>query len=143
HAARQALLDSDPDAAARVIDAAAGGAGDELIWTDPLAPCGALSIRIADAAEAVSGYARHVDFDSGAASLRWRAAEDQALIDVGAPRGSQRIVATVQAPPGRAVTMVLVPAAVDECPTNHVGARPPAQIQVRTSRETPTRGVLE
>lgn len=142
-AARRALLDGDPDAAARLVDGATCTDKDDLVWTDPLAPCGSLSIRVAGAGSAVMGYERHVDLERGAARLRWRSAADEVLVEVRSPRGTQRVEVVVHAPPGRTITARLAATAKAQNALQDVGSTPPASIQVRTSRQTPTCGALE
>jgi len=142
-AARRALLDGDPDTAALFVDEATRTGEDELVWTDPLAPCGSLSIRLAGAGEAVACYERRIDLERGVVGLRWRAAADDVLIEVRAPRGGQRVEVVVHARPGRTIEAQLTATSgVPDQRGDRDSARP-ASVEVRTSRETPWRSALE
>lgn len=135
HAARRALLAGDPEAAATLIDDASRTGSGELVWTDPLAPCAALTIRVEGASSRVADYERSVDFDLGIARVTWRAGVEKVQIETRSPRGSQRVEVAVRARPGRRIdARLLTTGAADEPPLLGGAGDEPA-IEVRTSSQ--------
>lgn len=91
--ARAALLRGDAAAAAQVVSAAVAEAGyDQLIWTDPLAPCSELRLRFGGGA--ADDYRRAVDFESGQVRLTWDGGGREVLVS--APRGTSLVEVRVR-----------------------------------------------
>lgn len=140
--ARHALLDGDPDAAARLIDDATGRPSDELVWTDPLALCATLTLRIDDASTDVGDYERRVDLELGVARVSWRSATDELQIEVRVPRGSQKVEVVVRARPGQKVQALLAATIVADDRAELGDAIDDAKIQVYTSTDTDSSATL-
>lgn len=84
-AVRQRLLNGDAEEAAELADAAVetSDVGNRLVWTDPLVPAATLSWQpVGSGGDDDASYRRGVEFETGEAWARWRAAAGSASIAV-------------------------------------------------------------
>lgn len=112
---RAALGSGNPALAAEIFDAALTDAGfAELVWTDPLALCGSLTVATSGGC---STEAREIDLVRGVASVAWRDESDAShRVSVVAPRASDTIELALEADADTEMRIRLALAPVDDTP---------------------------
>lgn len=121
--ARAALATGDAPAAAEIIDSAVRAAGfDDLIWTDPLAPCSVITWR-PDGDPVTTGYRRDLDFVAGVATVSWPAGDGRTELRIKSPRGTDRVeVAIIAGPVPLTGELVLTTPSESRASGDNVGA---------------------